>query len=132
MHFFAYGSDNYIHSVTLAIKHMEGSITGLAIRSAVDEVLLDWHRRSRLYSTGWFGEYADKVFTPYLSKQLEHTTRIDIVWDTYLLDSLKECTWKKVYTETCQAMPNYMYLATGWTSSRILTTRIHYKLYVPR
>ena len=89
------------------------------------------HRRSRLYSTGWFGEYADKVFTPYLSKQLEHATRIDIVWDTYLLDSLRSVPGKKEYTEKCQAMPNY--LATGWTSSMILTTTGYItKIYVPR
>ena len=32
-----------------------------------------------------------KVF-PYFSTQLEHTTRIDVVWDTYVPDSLKEST----------------------------------------
>ena len=32
------------------------------------------------------------MFIPYLSKQLEETTRLDVVWDKYLLDSLKEST----------------------------------------
>ncbi len=41
---------------------------------------------------GNFNEYADKNFIPYLSKQLERSTRIDIVWDTYQSDSLKEST----------------------------------------
>ena len=29
-----------------------------------------------------FQEYADKVFIPYLSQQLQHATRVDVVWDT--------------------------------------------------
>ncbi len=39
-----------------------------------------------------FKEYADKVFIPYLSKQLEKAERIDVVWDKYVPDSLKEST----------------------------------------
>ena len=42
-----------------------------------------------------FQEYADKVFIPYLSQQLQHATRVDVVWDMYLLDSLKESTREK-------------------------------------
>ena len=42
-----------------------------------------------------FNEYADKVFMPYLMKQLGNTTRLDIVWDTYIVDSLKESTRTK-------------------------------------
>jgi len=36
-----------------------------------------------------FDEYADCVFLPYLVKQLEKCTRIDVVWDTYIADSIK-------------------------------------------
>ncbi|CAB3981604.1 Hypothetical predicted protein, partial [Paramuricea clavata] len=39
-----------------------------------------------------FDEYADKVFLPYLEKQLQESRRLDIVWDTYISDSLKEST----------------------------------------
>ena len=42
-----------------------------------------------------FQEYADKVFIPYLSQQLQHATRVDVVWDRYLPDSLKESTREK-------------------------------------
>ncbi len=42
-----------------------------------------------------FAEYTDKVFIPYVKKQLERTTRVDIVWDTYAPDSLKESTREK-------------------------------------
>ena len=42
-----------------------------------------------------FEEYADQVFIPYLSKQLEDSMRVDLVWDIYLPNSLKESTREK-------------------------------------
>ena len=42
-----------------------------------------------------FNDYAENVFIPYLQMQLQSTMRIDIVWDTYLPDSLKESTREK-------------------------------------
>ena len=42
-----------------------------------------------------FAEYMDKVFIPYVKKQLERTTRVDVMWDTYVPDSLKEFTREK-------------------------------------
>ena len=42
-----------------------------------------------------FIEYADNIFIPYLTKQLSVTARLDIVWDSYIPDSLKESTRDK-------------------------------------
>ena len=42
-----------------------------------------------------FDEYAKQVFIPYLLGQLQTSSRIDVVWDTYRADSLKECTREK-------------------------------------
>ena len=42
-----------------------------------------------------FNEYADNVFIPYINKQLQHSTRVDIMWDAYVPDSLKKSTRKK-------------------------------------
>ena len=42
-----------------------------------------------------FDEYADLVFIPYVLSQLQHSPRVDIVWDTYTPDSLKESTREK-------------------------------------
>ena len=42
-----------------------------------------------------FNDYADNVFIPYLEKLLQGTARLDIVWDTYIAGSLKECTREK-------------------------------------
>lgn len=36
-----------------------------------------------------FRDYADMVFLPYISGQLRHVTRLDLVWDSYVVDSLK-------------------------------------------
>ena len=40
-------------------------------------------------------EYASQIFLPYITSQLEHTSRVDIVWDEYLPDSLKADTRNK-------------------------------------
>jgi len=39
-----------------------------------------------------FTDYAENIFIPYLSMQLQNTNRLDVVWDTYIPDSLKEST----------------------------------------
>ena len=42
-----------------------------------------------------FSDYASQVFLPYIISQLEHSRRVDIVWDDYFPDSLKVETRKK-------------------------------------
>lgn len=42
-----------------------------------------------------FDEYADLVFIPYVLSQLQHSPRVDIVWDVYTPDSPKESTREK-------------------------------------
>ena len=42
-----------------------------------------------------FSDYATNIFIPYLSMQLQNTNRLDVVWDTYIPDSLKESTREK-------------------------------------
>jgi hypothetical protein len=42
-----------------------------------------------------FKNYADKVFIPYMLSQLQSTRRVDMVWDTYIPDSIKESTREK-------------------------------------
>lgn len=39
--------------------------------------------------------YADDIFLPYPHKQFGNAKRLDIVWDTYISDSLKESTGEK-------------------------------------
>ena len=42
-----------------------------------------------------FDQYADDVVIPHILKQLERCTRVDIVWDTYVFDSIKASTREK-------------------------------------
>ena len=42
-----------------------------------------------------FEDYALKVFIPYLDRQLQNVSRLDIVWDQYLDNSLKAQTRMK-------------------------------------
>jgi len=42
-----------------------------------------------------FQGYATDVFVPYVTSQLQHVGRLDIVWDLYMADSLKADTRSK-------------------------------------
>ena len=42
-----------------------------------------------------FNEYADQQFIPYLQRQLQFCRRIDVVFDTYIQDSVKESARQK-------------------------------------
>ena len=42
-----------------------------------------------------FDEYASSVFLPHITRQLEMCTRVDIVWDRYISDSIKAATREK-------------------------------------
>jgi len=76
-----------------------------------------------------FNEYADKVFISYINRQLQGSARVDIVWDTSLLDSLKSLQGKRgarVCGERCQVKLNFQ--ATGWIS---FMTEITKQSYLP-
>ena len=38
--------------------------------------------------TKTFSDYATQVFLPYITSQLQHAIRVDVVWDEYMPDSL--------------------------------------------
>lgn len=42
-----------------------------------------------LHDCRTFGDYANEVFLPYVTSQLENSSRVDLVWDIYRKDSLK-------------------------------------------
>lgn len=42
-----------------------------------------------------FDDYAEKIFIPHIQYHLQQSKRLDIVWDTYIPDSLKESTREK-------------------------------------
>ncbi|KAG0717130.1 hypothetical protein GWK47_008210 [Chionoecetes opilio] len=49
----------------------------------------------RLGTAKTFQGYATDVFVPYVTSQLQHVDRLDIVWDLYMADSLKADTRSK-------------------------------------
>ncbi len=46
-------------------------------------------------NTKTFQDYANNVFLPYIQSQLQHVLRLDVVWDVYKPESLKEDTRSK-------------------------------------
>ncbi|KAI0217447.1 hypothetical protein LSAT2_030742, partial [Lamellibrachia satsuma] len=46
-------------------------------------------------NTSTFGEYSDNIFIPWIERQLQSCSRVDIVWDTYRLDILTATTREK-------------------------------------
>ena len=61
----------------------------------VDAILLDGAAVINILKPGSakaFKEYSEVVFLPYVQSQLQKATRVDIIWDEYIQDSLKAAT----------------------------------------
>jgi hypothetical protein len=62
---------------------------------AVDAVILDGAVIVNMLKPGTartFAEYATQIFLPYITTQLKHVLRVDLVWDEYIQGSLKTYT----------------------------------------
>ena len=70
--------------------------------------------------TSTLGEYSDNIFIPWTEMQLQSCSRIDIVWDTYQLDTLKATT-REVFGEKYPAMLSYIF--TLLASYKTIRTR---------
>lgn len=81
------------------VRPQENAATAAAAASpAVEVIILDGAAIINMLPPGrakTFNDYASQVFLPYITSQLQHTSRVDIVWDEYLTDSLKAGTRKK-------------------------------------
>ena len=64
-----------------------------------------------------FDDYADTIFIPHLLNQLQNSKRVDIVWDTYVADSLKESTRDKRGTGTRRKVSGQVKLPMNWICS---------------
>ena len=65
---------------------------------AVQVVILDGAAIVNMCQPGYsktFSEYATEVLLPHVKNQLHHSSRVDVVWDEYLPDSLKAETRSK-------------------------------------
>lgn len=63
-----------------------------------------------------FAEYADKVFVRYLSSQLLSCSRIDVVWDEYRPESLKEAVREKRGSGARKKVSEQTKLPRNWNS----------------
>ena len=61
----------------------------------VEVIILDGAAITNMLAPGGtktFSDYATQVFLPYITSQLQHAIRVDVVWDEYMPDSLKADT----------------------------------------
>ena len=85
--------------------------------STYDCIILDGAATVHTLSTAGaktFIEYANKIFIPYLSKQLRVANRLDVVWDSYFPDSLKESTRDKRGKGVRRKVSALTKLPTNW------------------
>ena len=61
-----------------------------------------------------FDDYADTIFIPHLLNQLKNSKRVDVVWDTYVADSLKESTRDKRGTGNRRKVSGQVKLPMNW------------------
>ena len=61
-----------------------------------------------------FDEYADQVFIPHLQNQIQHSERVDVVWDAYIPGSLKESTREKRGTGARRKVSGQAKLPANW------------------
>ena len=82
--------------------------------STYDCIILDGAATVHTLSTAGFIEYADNIFIPYLSKKLRVANRLDVVWDSYIPDSLKESTHDKRGKGVRRKVSALTKLPTNW------------------
>ena len=62
-----------------------------------------------------FKDYGELVFAPYVSAQLEKCSRVDLVWDVYVLASLKASTRQKRGKGTRKRVAASTVMPKNWT-----------------
>ncbi len=62
-----------------------------------------------------FKDYGELVFAPYISAQLEKCSRVDLVWDVYVLASLKASTRQKRGKGTRKRVAASTVMPKNWT-----------------
>ena len=63
-----------------------------------------------------FDEYADSIFIPHLVRQLENCSWLDLVWDTYITDSIKASTRERQGQGIRRKVAGKNKVPTNWKS----------------
>ena len=61
-----------------------------------------------------FQQYTYEVFIPYISGQLQNASQLDLVWDSYVADSLKATAWAKRGKGVCQHVTDSAPIPRNW------------------
>ena len=61
-----------------------------------------------------FSDYANQVYLPYISNQLQSVKRVDIIWDRYIPNSLKVQTRDKRGSRVCRRVEADVRLNANW------------------
>ena len=61
-----------------------------------------------------FKQYADQVFLPYILGQLQHASRLDLVWDSYKADSLKATARAECGKGVCWCVAGSVPITGNW------------------
>ena len=83
----------------------------------VQVVLLDGAAIVNMLRPGFantFSDYATEVFLPYITSQLQHVNRLDVVWDEYIADSLKAETRTRRGKGICRRVEPYNSIPGNW------------------
>ena len=89
------GGRLYLGSNSDLLVCLEGHAEPQSEAPTVTAVVLDGAVIVQMLKPGTaktFEEYAQQVFIPYVVRQLQHVSRLDLVWDSYRADSLKAST----------------------------------------
>ena len=70
-----------------------------------------------------FGDYNQKIVQPYIESQLQTVKRIDVVWDRYLPNSLKQCTREKRAQSGKTQRQSYFYISNTITLGKFPSIR---------
>ena len=83
-----------------------------------DVIILDGAAVVQMLNPGTartFKEYGELVFAPYISAQLKKCSRVDLVWDVYVLGSLKASTRQKRGKGTRKRVAASTVMPKNWT-----------------
>ena len=83
---------------SILVKCLETTTPSLNLPPDVDAIILEGSVLVNQLKPGLsskFSDYAKNVFLPYVKRKLQNTSRVDVVWDKYVPNSLKTATRDK-------------------------------------
>ena len=98
---------------------LETNGPGQAQGPSVEALLLDGAAIVNMLKPGaskTFQEYSETVFLPYVINQLRDVERMDVVWERYLLGSLKDSALSKRGKGICRCVRPDTRIPGDWTA----------------